>query len=85
MGLRTGSVVIVCIGIMAGADTATFTAPWLATAAFSNLLTFTNSTINRGTTTITRAWSARPIHVQAAFRLAMNEVAGNSASNFDQS
>merc|ERR1712219_46258 len=80
-----GSEVIVCIGIMAGAATATFTPPWLAATALSSLLTFTISTINRGTTTITRAWSTLPSQVQAAFRRAMTEVTGNSDSNFDQS
>merc|ERR1712219_53653 len=71
-----GSEVIVCIGIMAGAATATFTPPWLATIAPSNLLTFTINTI---------AWSMRPTQVQAAFKRAMTDVTGNSDSSFDQS
>ena len=43
-----------CIGIKAGADTATFTAPCLGVSAFSNWRTFTMRTMSIGTKITTK-------------------------------
>ena len=85
MRWRTGSVVMGCMGITAGVDTATFTAPWLEVSELSNFLTFTIRTSKSGTNTITNAWSIRPIQVQADYRFAIIELMGSSCSSFDQS
>ena len=43
-----------CMGIMAGTDTATFTAPCLGVIAFSNWRTLTMRTISMGTKITTK-------------------------------